>query len=143
MAPAARTVVAKFAAMTKDIPIKMSSITQLARDRSNYRHWEIDFLSYIGFLPDVAEYMNGVKPESDDNYKKDFANIVNCIMHWTINRELSMTLQNISSPHERMEELRKQFAGVSFAGRQTSLKDLYTVVYDPKVSTMDQHIMVM
>lgn len=143
MAPAARNIVAKFTAMTKDIPIKMSSITKLVRDGSNFRHWEVDFLSYIGFIPDVAVYVSGEKMELDEEYKQDFADVVNCVIHWTIDRELSMSLQDIASPFERIEEMRKQFSGISFAGRQAGLKELYTAVYDSKTTTLDQHIMMM
>lgn len=81
IAPVARTIVAKFSAMTKDCPIKMLSITKLERDGSNYRHWELDFFSYIGFIPDIAEYMTGEKDESDADYKQDFADVMNCIIH--------------------------------------------------------------
>lgn len=59
MALAPRTIVAKFAAMMQDIPIKMSSITKLEKDRSNFCHWELDCLSYIGFITDIEEYMTG------------------------------------------------------------------------------------
>lgn len=143
MEPAARSVVAKFTAITKDVPIKMTSITKLECDGLNYQHWEMDFLSYVGFVPDVMEYVNGTKVESEEDWKQDFADIVNCIIHWTINRELSMSLQDIASLYMRVEELRKQFSGVSFAGRPITLKDLYTTMYDSKVSTLDQHIMLM
>lgn len=143
MAPVARSIVAKFTAMNNDIPIKMSSITKLERDGSNFRHWEVDFLSYIGFIPDVAVYVNGEKQTSDKDYKQDFADIVNCIIHWTINRELSLSMQDIASPFERIEEMRKQFSGISFAGRQSGWKELYTAVYDLKSTTLDQHIMMM
>lgn len=142
MAPAARSIVAKFSLMTKDIPIKMSSITKLERDGSNYRHWELDFLSYIGFIPDVVDYVTEEKgEESSADYKQDFADVVNCIIHWNIDRELSLSLQGINSPFARMEELRKQFSGVSFAARQTALKELCTMVYNPKLTAFDKHVM--
>lgn len=48
-------------------------------------------------MPNVIEYVSGVKMVLYDNCKQEFTNIVNCIMHWTIDRELSMTLQNIAS----------------------------------------------
>lgn len=98
MAPVARTMVAKFAAMTKDCPIKMSSITKLERDGSNYRLWKLDFFSYVGFIPDIAEYFTGEKNKSDEDYKQDFSDVMNCIIHWTIDRELSLAVQEISSP---------------------------------------------
>lgn len=84
--------VAKFAAMTKDCPIKMSSITKLERDGSNYRHWELDFFSYIGFIPEIGEYATGEKAESEADYKQEFADVMNCIIHWTIDRELSLSI---------------------------------------------------
>lgn len=92
MRPEARTIVETFAAMTKDMPIKISSITKLEWDGSNNRHWEMDFLSYVGFLPNVVEYVSGMKMMLDEDYKQDFAEIINCIMHWTIYRELLRTL---------------------------------------------------
>lgn len=140
MAPAARSLVTKLAAMTKDVPIKMTSITQLARDGSNYRHWELDFLSYIGFIPDVAEYVKGEKQVTDDYYKQEFAEVFNCVIHWTIDRELSLSLQGIALPFERIEELRKQFSGVSFAARQSSMKELCGMMYDSKATSLDQHV---
>lgn len=143
MAPAGRTLVAKFAAMTKDVPIKMTSITQLLRDGSNYRHWELDFLSYIDFVPDVAEYVTGGKQSKDGEYKQDFSDVVNCIIHWTIDRELSLTLQDIPSPFARLEELRKQFSGVSFAARQAVMKELYSMTYDLKSVILEQHVTTM
>lgn len=135
--------VAKFAAMTKDCPIKMSSITKLERDESNYCHWELDFFSYIGFLPEIAEYVTGQKEESNEDYKQDFAEVMNCIIHWTIDRELLLSIQEIRSPYMRVEELRKKFSGVLFAARQAGMKDLMLMTYDLKTSSMDQHIMMM
>lgn len=129
--------------MTKDVPIKMTSITQLLRDGSNYRHWELDFNSYIGFIPDVAEYVTGGKRIGDDDYKQEFADVVNFVIHWTIDRELSLTLQDILSPFVRLEELRKQFSGVFFAARQAAMKELNTMTYDSKSVTLDQHVATM
>lgn len=143
MAPVARTMVAKFAAMTKDCPIKMSSITKLERDGGNYRHWEIDFLSYVGFIPDIAGYVSGETTESSEDYKQEFADVMNCIIHWTIDCKLSLSLQDIPLPFMRMEELQEQFSGISFAARQAALKELYTMIYDSKSSNMDQHVMAM
>ena len=135
--------VAKFGLMTKDVPIKSTSITSLARDGSNYRHWELDFQCYVGFIPDVADYVTGVKQSTDDNYKQDFADVVNCVIHWTIDRELSLSLQDIPLPFERLEELRKQFSGVSFAAQQAAMKELYTLTYDSKSTSLDQHVTTM
>lgn len=143
IAPVARTIVAKFSAMTKDCPIKMSSITKLERDGSNYRHWELDFFLYIGFIPDIAEYMTGEKDESDADYKQDFADVMNCIIHWTINRELLLSIQDIPSPYMRIEELQKQFSRVSFTARKAGLKELTTLVYDPKSTSINKHTMMM
>lgn len=44
MALAAGSLVAQFGVMSKDVPIKMTSITQLVCDGSNYQHWELEFL---------------------------------------------------------------------------------------------------
>lgn len=129
--------------LTKDVPIKLTSITKLERDGSNYRHWEIDFLSYCGFIPDVADYVTGVKQLMGEDYKQEFADVVNCIIHWTIDRELSLTLQDIPAPYDRLEELRKQFSGVSFAARQAALRELHTLTYDAKSTTFDQHVTAM
>lgn len=84
--------VAKFAALTKDCPIKMSSITKLERDGSNYRHWELDFFSYVGFIPDIADYVTGEKTESDEDHKQYFGDVMNCTIHWTIDRKLSLSI---------------------------------------------------
>lgn len=143
MAPAARNMMAKFGVLTKDVPIKIANITPLLRDGSNYRHWNLDFQCYVGFIPDVADYVNGVKQETEEDYKQDFADVVNCLIHWTIDRELSCALQDISSPFGRLEELRKQFSGVSFAARRAVMKELYTIMYDPKSGSLEQHVTTM
>lgn len=59
LAPAVRTLVAKFSAMTKDMPIKLGNMIKLAQGGSMYRHWELEFMSYIGFILDVCEYVTG------------------------------------------------------------------------------------
>lgn len=143
MALVTRTMVAKFAAMTKDCPIKMSSITKLERDGSNYRHWELDFFSFIGFLPEISDYVTGEKVESDEGYKQDFADVMSCIICWTIDQELSLSIQDISSPCLRIEDLRKQFSGVSFAARQAGMKELSMMTYDSKSTSINQQFMVM
>lgn len=87
--------------------------------------------------------MNGVNLETDEDYKQDFGDVVNCVIHWTIDRELSLSLQDITSPFGRLEELRKQFSGVLFAARQAAMKELYTIVYDSRSVSLDQHVTTM
>lgn len=133
----------KFAALTKDLPIKLSNITKLERDGSNFQHWEVDFNSYVAFVPDIAGYLlEDMTPESE-SYKEDFATIVNSIIHWTIDRELALTLVDIPHPVGRVAELRKQFAGVSFAARQAGMRLLTSTTYDVKTASLDEHMMTM
>lgn len=110
-----RSLATKFAALTKDLPIKLTSITKLERDGSNFQHWEVDFQAYIAFAPDIAGYLLDEMTPDFESYKSDFAEMVNSIIHWTIDRELALTLRDIPHPAGRVAELRKQFAGVSFA----------------------------
>lgn len=76
-------------------------------------------------------------------YKPDFAEIVNGMIHWTIDRELALTLVDIPHPAGRIAELHKQFSGVSFAARQAALKTLTLTVYDVKNGSIDDHVMTM
>lgn len=133
--------VARFAVLTKDCLMKMSSIMNLERNRPKYCHWELDVLSYVGFIPDLAEYVTGGKMESKEAYKQDFAEVMNGIIHWTMDQELLLSIQDIPSPYMRVQELRKQFSGVLFAARQAGMKDLMMMSYDSKTSSINQHIM--
>lgn len=67
MALAARSMVAKFGVMTEDLPIKLTSITSLERDGSNYQHWELEFQCYVGFNPDVGDYVTKVKQSINED----------------------------------------------------------------------------
>ncbi|KAG0149672.1 hypothetical protein CROQUDRAFT_88750 [Cronartium quercuum f. sp. fusiforme G11] len=96
----------KFSAVTKDLPIKLSSITKLVRDGSTFQHWELDLTSYVSFIPPAMEW----------------ADIVNAVIYWTIDRDLSIPPMDICNPYKKVEELRKQFAGVSFAARRHLLR---------------------
>lgn len=136
-----RSLATKFAALTKDLPIKLTSITKLERDGSNFQHWEVDFQSYVAFAPDIAGYLSDEMTPDVGEYKSDFAEVVNSIIHWTIDRELALALQDIPHPAGRVAELRKQFAGVSFAARQTGMKVLTSMTYDSKSTTLDAHLM--
>lgn len=138
-----RSMATKFAALTKDLPIKLTSITKLERDGSNFQHWEVDFQAYIAFAPDIAGYLSDEMEPGVEGYKEDFAEVVNSIIHWTIDRELALSLQDIPHPAGRIAELRKQFSGVSFTARQAGLKVLTSKTYDAKAGTLDEHLMSM
>ncbi|KAG0140255.1 hypothetical protein CROQUDRAFT_53537, partial [Cronartium quercuum f. sp. fusiforme G11] len=136
----ARSVAAKMAAVTKDLPIKMSSITKLERDGSNFQHWELDIMSYVSFIPDVVMYFNGERMVDDDKYSQEWADIGNAIIHWSIDRDLARSLRDIQSPFDRVEELRKQFSSVSYAARQAILEQIVATCYDSTKMTIDSHI---
>ncbi|KAG0142600.1 hypothetical protein CROQUDRAFT_97306 [Cronartium quercuum f. sp. fusiforme G11] len=112
----AGSVAAKMAAVTKDLPIKMSSITKLERDGSSFQHWELDIMSYISFIPDVVMYFNGERMVDDDKYSQEWADVGDAIIHWSIDRDLARSLREIQSPFDGIEELRKQFSSVSLRG---------------------------
>lgn len=139
----AKSLATKFSALTKDLPIKLSSITKLERDGSNFQHWELDFESYVAFAPDIAGYLSEEMQPSYKSYKPDFAEIVNSIIHWTIDRELALTLRDIPHPAGRVAKLRKQFSGVLFAARQATMKSVNSLAYDPKVTLLNEHVMTM
>lgn len=54
----ARSMATKISALPKDLPIKLTSITKLDRDGSNFQHWELDFESYVAFAPKIAGYLS-------------------------------------------------------------------------------------
>ncbi|KAG0143640.1 hypothetical protein CROQUDRAFT_660990 [Cronartium quercuum f. sp. fusiforme G11] len=70
-----RSVAMKLVAVTKDLPIKLSSITKLERDRSKFQHWELDIISYISFIPDVVLYFNGECMLDDEKYSQEWADL--------------------------------------------------------------------
>lgn len=121
----------------------MSSITKLERDGFNFQHWEMDFQAYIAFAPDISGYLSDDMTPGAEKYKEDFAEVATSVIHWTIDSELALTLQDIPHPAGRVAELRKQFAGVSFAARQAGLKALTSMTYDVKAGTLDEHLMSM
>ncbi|KAG0149485.1 hypothetical protein CROQUDRAFT_89068 [Cronartium quercuum f. sp. fusiforme G11] len=112
----ARSVAAKMATVTKDLPIKMSRVAKLEKDGSNFQRWELDIMSYISFIPDVVRDFNGEHMPDDDN------------------------LREIHSPFDRIEELRKQFSSVSYAARQAILDQIVATRYDSMKTTIDLHI---
>lgn len=139
-----RSLATRFANLTKDLLIKLSSITKLERDGSNFQHWELDFNSYVAFAPDIMVYLSPEMVPGCEGYKVDFAEVVNSLIHWTINRELALSLVvDIEAPSERLSELRKQFAGVLFAARQSTMRLLTPTIYNPKSVSLDSHLMTM
>ncbi|KAG0146928.1 hypothetical protein CROQUDRAFT_656723, partial [Cronartium quercuum f. sp. fusiforme G11] len=53
---------------------------------------------------------------------------------------LARNLKDIHSPFDRIEELRKQFSGVSFAACQASLERIVSARYDSNKTTIDRHL---
>lgn len=78
---------------------------------------------------------------TDEDYKQEFADVVNCFIHWTIDREFSLSLQETAAPFERIKELQKQFLGVSFAARKVAMKELCGMMYDSRLMSLNQHVM--
>lgn len=93
-----RLLATRFANLTKDLPIKLLSITKLERDGSNFQHWELDFTSYVAFAPDIMAYLSLDMYPGSDGYKDDFAEVVNSLIHWNIDRELALSLVDITLP---------------------------------------------
>ncbi|KAG0143564.1 hypothetical protein CROQUDRAFT_96161 [Cronartium quercuum f. sp. fusiforme G11] len=110
----ARNVSAKMTAVTKDLPIKMSSITKLERDGSNFQHWELDIMSYISFIANVVMYLNGERMPDDDKYSQEWADVGNAIIYWSFDRDL------------------KPFFS---AARQVILDQIVATRYDPTLSS--------
>lgn len=122
-----RLLATKFAALTKDLPIKMSSITKLERDGSDFQHWNINFEVYVAFGPDIAGYLEEKMNPDPELYKDDFAEVFNIIIHWKIDRELALTLCDLPHPEGRLAKLQKQFSGVSFVARKDEETDVVSV----------------
>lgn len=95
------------------MPIKLSSITNLERDGSNFQNWKLDLQSYVVFTPDIVGYLSIHMDLDLEWYEEDFAKVVKIIMHWTINRELALTLRDILHPAGQLSEIHKQISGVS------------------------------
>ncbi|KAG0150847.1 hypothetical protein CROQUDRAFT_87299 [Cronartium quercuum f. sp. fusiforme G11] len=71
-------------------------------------------------------YSTGERKPTDEDCSQEQADVVNGAIYWTIDRDLSIPLKGISIPYDRVEELRKQFAGVSFSVKQHILSQIMT-----------------
>ncbi|KAG0149992.1 hypothetical protein CROQUDRAFT_88545 [Cronartium quercuum f. sp. fusiforme G11] len=81
-------------------------------------------MSYASFIPDMVMYFNGEHMVDDDKYSREWADVGNVIIHWSIDRDLARSLRDIQSPFDRVEELQKQFSSVSYAARQAILEQI-------------------
>lgn len=140
---ALRSLATKFANLTKDLPVKLPSITKLERNGSNFQLWELEFMSYVVFAPDMMMYKYENVVPGTDGYKEDFEEVVNSLIHWAIDCEVELSLVNIQAPSARVAELWKQFAGVPFAVRQSSSRILTTTIFNAKSGLLDTHLMTM
>lgn len=127
-----------FAMQLKAVPIKLDNITRLLPDGSNFDLWEADITDFLTFIPGASHYLRTGALPTVVGYNDDMANGVNSVMHWTIDRQLSMRIQKFSmTPCKRMEELRRLFSGVSYANRLSLLSQLTLSKYDPSTQTLD------
>lgn len=140
---AARAFANRFSIMTKDLPIKLSSIVKLEVDGSNFTTWERNLRNYLALIPDVADYFEEDMITGNENYKPEFAEVVNSILYWTMEDELSTMVNSIQHPSGRMAELRKQFSKVSFAGRCAKMVELNDLKYDSSTGSLENHLIVL
>lgn len=66
----------------------------------------------MAFAPDIAIYLSESMSPGAEGYKEDMAEIVNGVIHWTIDQELALTLTKIPHLAGQIRELHKQFSGV-------------------------------
>lgn len=80
------------ATLLKAVPIKLDNITKLLPNGSNFDLWEADISDSLTFIPGASHYLRAGALPTVVGYNEDMANGVNSVMHWTINRQLSMRI---------------------------------------------------
>ncbi|KAH9818452.1 hypothetical protein DFH28DRAFT_1106029 [Melampsora americana] len=130
-----------FSALLRACPIKLDKIAALNADGTNFDIWDADFRRLIRMFPGCPIYLDPGALPREPGWNEDLADGVNTLIHWTIDKHLSLRLeQQSSNPCERYAYLNSQFSGQTYASRISLHYDLYHTMYDPSSSTIDGHI---
>lgn len=130
-----------FSALLKACPIKLDKVAALNADGSNFDIWDADFRRLIKMFPGCAIYLQPGALPIEPGWSEDLSDGVNTLIHWTIDKHLSLRLEQHSThPCERYAYLKSQFSGQTYASRVALHYELYHTVYDPSTSSIDGHI---